>query len=241
MSRYLELDDDVSTTVPAHIDGAYDDRKDFTTDLKIAPGDTSKDEELARYLQEEEFNPVRTASMDLTPHVPVATLSNAMTPIYEAKKMAHEYKKKYEDEQFNRLATEERMRAEAQLAMVRNQERAREIDAFNKLALDRATYRYSDPTYDRLLRWSATLFPDYWPLHRRNLIRDSVADLIKRELFMSRSEYELEDKIRKLIKDTEYEDKKKPAARKSRKPTSRRSKKPKKKPAVRGHIPKKKN
>jgi hypothetical protein len=235
MTRYLELDEGLT------IEGAYDDRKNFTTDLKIAEGDTSKDAELARYLQEEEFNPVRTTSADLTPRADPTMLSNVMAPIYEANKLAQDYKKKYEGEHFNRLAAEERMRAEAQIAMLKNQERAREIDAFNKLALERSMYRYSDPTYDRLLRWSSTLFPDYWPSHRRNLIRDSIADLIKRELLLSRSEYELEDKIRKLIKDTEYQDKKKPAARRSRKPAPRKSRKSQKKPKARGHIPKKKN
>jgi hypothetical protein len=226
MPRQLKIDDNL-------ISGSYDPRtdwtKDFGVDTKSAIPDTSQDEEIAKLLQLEQFNPDRK---------------------YIAKddkiSFDEETNRKKQIGDLTNLYSTENLKQHALNAIEKDkQKKNRQSDLdyeiqkmrdYNTLAAQRALLRstynvgsyYIDP-YERLYNWSLSILPDYYDYMTRQRLREALSRLIKRELRFHSTESELEEKIRDLIRTAEYsQSKERPKRRvksKSKKKSKRKSKK----------------
>lgn len=215
MSRRLKMGEEFTEEV-----GGYDPRTDFSTEFKSDPNDpTSHDEEIARKLQMAEYEP----------EVKNINQNEEKGPSFEEKlALQQSYADAQRRNAENRIRSmeqaQERQRREFQQALQADRaeqqrererlariERERDEERNKRKALeDIATYatlvRNTYPaSFDRIYNWGLTLVPNYYDYETRRLLREQLSKLIKRELLLHSTENEVEDKIRRLINDAEYD------------------------------------
>ena len=229
MARQLQInygdeDDDLKTV------GAYD---PSTSWEEFEDG--KNDEELARRLQMAEYDPNPkpiNSSDDYSTRITPSQRSNIEYDYMDAqrrnaelrrKQTEQEYEQKLqieraelqkerdlhrqkEREQEHRLVAErtERQRVEREHEHERNARRALSdlADYADYTRIARASYPLS---YDRIYNWGLTLLPNYYDYETKIWLRNQLSKLIRREILLHSSESELEDKIRRLINDAEYD------------------------------------
>jgi hypothetical protein len=273
MPRKLAVDDEP-------VFGAYDASAiPIHERFEIKEGDTSRDEEIARRLQMEELNPNpheispfevlhwRNAPEEITREFERHKTNAPEVLRRERDSLQRELKAERErhtrDEQRIRELAEQQAREREERRVQEREERlerernnselVKTIKEIGDIAKTRELLRSTYPLeYDRIYNWSLTLLPDYYDIDLRSSLRSALSRLIKRELLLNSSEYEIERKIRKTILDAEEADaankklsaivnepqfgltKSEPAAEEkpTKKPSKPASKKPTKKPAT---------
>jgi hypothetical protein len=195
-------------------------------EFELKEGDVSEDEKLARQLQMEEFE---SASFEAPPRRSEFTREAASAlerQLERHKTNAPEVLRRERDSLQQELKAErdrhtrdqerirelteqqarerEERRIHEQNERRANNELARTIKEIGDIAKTRELLRSTYPLeYDRIYNWSLTLLPDYYDIDLRSSLRSALSRLIKRELLLNSSEYELERKIRKTILDAE--------------------------------------
>lgn len=179
--------------------------------------DTSRDEEIARRLQMEEFenaNPSFVVNNPALQDTYIITqrqnTENRIRQIEQAQERREQELQTERAERQRELQAEraERQREREQLARA---ERERDEERNKRQALENiANYativRHTYPaSFDRIYNWGLTLVPNYYDYDTRQWLREQLSKLIKRELLLHSTENEVEDKIRRLINDAEYD------------------------------------
>jgi hypothetical protein len=231
MTRQLKIDENKSDLISGSYDPRTDWTREFGVDTSSARPDTTKDEEIAKLLQLEQFNP-EANFISKDDKVPIAEESSKRKQIGELRDL---YSTENLKQQALNAIEKERQKKNRQSDLDNEIQKMRD---YNTLATQRALLRstydvgsyYLDP-YERLYNWSLTLLPDYYDYMTRRRLRESLARLIKRELRFHSSESELEEKVRDLIRSAEYSEnrpKSRPKRRvksKAKSKTKRKSKK----------------
>jgi hypothetical protein len=196
------------------------------------------DEEIARRMQAEEFNPEVSTAADFTSHaLGDLDIKEKFADLHEHFDAAKDRTLEKQRQDLERRNKEvETLRREQEM-MKREQEtlkRERDLEKEHFLVEQRANQLsrlrnyntiLSDGMYTRIYDWGIGLIPDYYTYAQRRRMENVIESLIKRELRAKSSEAELEGKIRDIIR----EETPRPAARKAsaRRPAAKKS--PKKK------------
>jgi len=222
MNRTLKIDDYY---------GGIDTRTDFSA-LGI------NDEELAKRLQVEEFKPGTTQideekglewkdDIEFKKDVPLLDTEYEKTKRNDLeKKLQKEREERQNAEKKLQKEHEERQNAEKKYMEERHghleTQRANKEKA-EALAAAQSPLRYPSAN-ERILNWGISLLPSYYDYIRRQELRDSLAELIEKELRANRSEQELKNKIKQLIKSAAPATKKKSKAKAKQKPKKTKQK-----------------
>ena len=213
-SRQLKIDDDII--------GAFDDRKDWTADFGVVgPNDVSKDEEIARRLQMAEENTETQHNINKMDVMPDWKAQDDKIQRHHAEAQRRNAEIKRNEEENKRRFAERALENEKRERQTeREQEYIRKMNNFNRLSAERASLRtyypstvYSPVVYDRLYNWSLTLLPDYYDYVKRQQLRDALSTLIKRELRSNIPESELEENIKRLIREERPKSKARPKSK----------------------------
>ncbi len=171
--------------------GGIDSRTDF--------GSALSDEELARRLQAEEFNPGER-QISLTPRpLPSGVPSQVFL---------EEERARTRNANLQRQKAEESLKSQkARTAMLES------AIAFHPKVPTFSIPLYSDSRFDRLYSWSMEQIPEFEYV-RQVRLRRLIEDLIRRRLSIGEPEYMLKDEIKRLIYESIHEAQK-PAKKKA--------------------------
>lgn len=200
------------------------------------------DEEIARRMQLEEFNPEQTKLQDFMTYGtdPIDFNEVLGDQLKNANLRTLDIKNKQLEENARRLKEREK---EIQNLKEQKERMAREnIEEKERLMAEhRAKERDLKNTYNRLYNLGITLIPDYYTYSRKIEIENLLERLIRDEL-KYKTERELEDKIRSLIKTEAPAPKsdEKPASEKPTRKKTQRKKTARKKTQRKKTAPKRK-